>query len=362
MLKAYINGRFLAKPVTGTERFAREILVALDNLLSEAGRTISVTCLVPTSANPAIELKAVKIVKTGRFQGHAWEQWDLFRAARNGVLVNLTNSAPVLHPNQWTIIHDALVYRQPLNYARSYRLFHQTLGHILSYRSRIGTVSDFSRDEIATILRRPAAEIEVFANGREHIYRQTPDERIVTKLGVASRPYFLFVGSPSPSKNLSRAIQAFASLRRAEAAFVIVGNLNKSVFCGDSSGQTENVIMAGRLSDAEVAALYRGARALVFPSLYEGFGIPPLEAMTLGCPVIASDIPPVREVCGDAVVYFDPTSVAEIGRCMTLVLDNAALRAELVEKGLAQGVNFSWWQTANKLLGKMEEAALGLGS
>lgn len=359
----YINGRFLGKSVTGTERFAREIVWAMDAALAE-GRSSSgdapvVTIMAPPGTAAPEGLKYIGFKTCGTRGGHAWEQWDLYRATRGGWLLSLTNSGPVLHPRQMVVIHDAAPYRVPGDFSFAYRMFHQILGRVLAWRSRIASVSEFSRGDLSAVLGIPAAGIPVFYNGHEHMLRTGPDAGVVERLGLSGRPYFLFVGSPVPRKNLAMAIRAFGALGREDISFVIVGAASAKVFREGAQARAANIVMPGRLSDAEIVGLYRQAQALLFPSLYEGFGIPPLEAMVQGCPVLASDIAPVREVCGDAAWYFDPRDAGDCTRCMKAFLDApAGERAALAAKGTARYPAFSWKASAARLL----EALMGQGN
>jgi glycosyltransferase involved in cell wall biosynthesis len=113
--------------------------------------------------------------------------------------------------------------------------------------------------------------------------------------------------------------------------------------------------MPGRLTDGEIVALYRHALALVFPSLYEGFGIPPLEAMVHGCPVLAADIPAVHEVCGDAALYFNAHDVADCTHCLQEFLDDPAKAESLRQKGIARYSEFSWSKSAGQVLQRLTE-------
>src|SRR5581483_8332013 len=134
----------------------------------------------------------------------------------------------------------------------------------------------FSRGELSETLNIPINDIVIAPNGADHLSKVDDDNSILKSLKLHRRRYFLFVGSPTPNKNLSTAVKAFRSLNRSDARLVLVGALAKGIFGGDGLLQGEGVVMAGRLSDGEIARLYQAATALVFPSLYEGFGIPPL--------------------------------------------------------------------------------------
>lgn len=116
--------------------------------------------------------------------------------------------------------------------------------------------------------------------------------------------------------------------------------------------------MPGRLTDGEIVALYQHALALVFPSLYEGFGIPPLEAMVHGCPVLAADIPAVREVCGDAALYFNSHDTADCTRCLQSFLDDPAMGKSLRQKGAARYEEFSWRKSAEQVLERLSKSEL----
>ncbi|MDR3424425.1 MAG: glycosyltransferase family 1 protein [Alphaproteobacteria bacterium] len=354
-LPIFINGRFYGKKITGTERFAREIVAALDALLCERNSDANVTILAPQGTVKPDGVSRIGFANVGCLHGHAWEQWDLARAARHGVLLNFCNSGPVFHPRQLVVVHDAAVYRIPGNYGRLYGLFHRALGRFLAQRAMLTSVSNFSRKELAAIWGVEESAVSILPNGHEHILRHRPEPEILGRLGLRKRPYFFFVGSPVPNKNLNRAIAAFTELRRPDTAFVIVGATAGKVFAGNRFEATENVMMTGRLTDGEIVALYRNAAALVFPSLYEGFGIPPLEAMALGCPVVASRIPPVVEVCGDAALYFNPLDTADMAARMKEIIASPELRAELKRKGDLRTRLFLWRDSAGKLLEEIEK-------
>ncbi|MGI2030853.1 glycosyltransferase family 4 protein [Rhizobium panacihumi] len=347
--KIFINGRFLGRPVTGVERFAGMILREIDAVLTpaNAGRFM---VLAPQGVARPDWLKTIGFENVGSRSGHAWEQTDLWRACRGGVLVNLCNSGPVLHGRQLTVLHDALVYRHPENFSRAYGTFHRLLGRLLAKRANLATVSDFSRQELSRLLGVEAQTIGLVPNAIDHVFAVEPDVSVLKKFDLETRPFFLFVGSPANNKNLAGAIRAFIALDRPDVAFVMVGGA-ANTFAKSLLGELPpSVVSTGRLTDEEIQALYRKAAALVFPSIYEGFGIPPLEAMAVGCPVIASDIPPVREVCRDAVVYFDPHHVASITSAMRDVVDGTVDIAAVRERGLARTRDFSWKNSAERLL------------
>ena len=341
---------FYKNPSPGPSVLPREIVWAMDGLLEKDPDHAKIEIIAPQGTPAPEGLENIGFRTCGKRQGHAWEQWDLYRATCKGTLLSFTNSGPVLHPEQLVVIHDVAPYRMPEDFSFSYRTFHKLLGCLLALHSRIATVSEFSKNELAAILGIDAARIPVLHNGHEHILRSVPDNAITGKLGLQDKPYFLFVGSPVPRKNLAMAVEAFKALGREDISFVIVGASNSKVFRESPDVRSDNVILSGRLSDEEIVGLYTNALALVFPSLYEGFGIPPLEAMVHGCPVLAADIPPVKEVCGEAAIYYSPHDPAECTHTLKEFLGNPQKRDVMIQKGKERAPIFSWEVSAAKLL------------
>ncbi|PTM43042.1 glycosyltransferase family 1 protein [Bosea sp. 124] len=350
-----INGRFLAQPLTGVQRFARELTQALDRKIAagevpQALRGMDWRLVVPGEAKADLDLTAIRLERLGGGTGHLWEQTALAWRARGDLLVGFGGSGPLLHRDQLTVIHDATIFRHPASFSRSYRIFHGLLGAVLTRTARIATVSHFSRGELGEIFRVDPAGISVVYNATDHFAGLVPDETILDRLKLTGGDYFLLVGTLKPNKNIAFAIQAFEALAAAGQKLVIVGGIHSRVFKGGDYGTGEGLVFAGRLSDAEIAELERRATAFVFPSLYEGFGIPPLEAMSQGCPVLASDIPPVREACGEAALYFDPTRQETLVQAMRTVLGEPATRDRLIADGHANAKRFSWAGSADSLL------------
>ncbi|MBK3665292.1 glycosyltransferase family 4 protein [Bradyrhizobium diazoefficiens] len=354
-MKLFINGRFLSQKLTGVQRYAAEMVKAVDSLLvSDRSpallREAEWQLLVPADASETIGLDRIKIRRIGRLKGHAWDQIDLAHAATGGRLISLANAGPIFHRDQIVVIHDAQVFRRPDFFGWRYLAVHRTMDRLLARRATIATVSAFSRRELAAVLGLAASDIPIFPNSAEHFAATQPDPGILNRLGVLPRSYFLFVGSRTKNKNLSVAIEAIRLLNRPDIPLVIVGGDNSKVF-HDNSGETQpGLILAGRLTDSEIAALYARATAFIFPSLYEGFGVPPLEAMLFACPVIASTAEAVKETCGDAAAYFDATDAKALSERMRERLAKGPISDEersIQQQRLAQ---FSWRTSAEALL------------
>jgi len=291
-----INGRFLTQPLTGVQRFAREMTRALDARIASgqvphALKDARWRLLTPGKAVDDLGLKAISVERFGSGPGHVWEQGALYWRARRDMLIGFGGSGPVLHGDQVVVIHDVTLFRHPASFGRGYRLFHGALGFILARRAKLGTVSNFSRQELADVFRVSATGIDVIYNATDHFARLLPDEGVIQRLGLADTPFFLLVGTLKPNKNVEFAVRAFEALGAGDHKLVVVGGTDPTVFRDIAPTSKGNLVFPGRLTDEEIAGLQRRAVAFVFPSLYEGFGIPPLEAMTQGCPVLAADIP-----------------------------------------------------------------------
>ncbi|OKP78883.1 glycosyl transferase [Ensifer adhaerens] len=350
-----INGRFLTQPLTGVQRFAREMTRALDQRIASGAvphalKGVRWRLLAPKAAVDDLDLKAISVERFGSGPGHVWEQGPLHWRARRDTLIGFGGSGPVLHGDQVVVIHDVTLFRHPASFGRGYRLFHGALGFLLARRAKIGTVSNFSRKELADVFRVPAPGIDVIYNATDHFADLQPDDGIIGRLGLADTPFFLLVGTLKPNKNVEFAVRAFETLGARDHKLVVVGGTDPNVFRDIAPTSKGDLIFPGRLTDAEIAGLQRRAVAFVFPSLYEGFGIPPLEAMTQGCPVLAADIPPVREACVDAVRYFDPLKTETLVEAMRMISADATLRRELTHAGYDNAKRFSWDGSAVALL------------
>lgn len=351
----FINGRYLSQPLSGVQRYAEEIVRAIDTKVGAGTIGPSCVLLVPHDARDP-KLRHIPVQRVGRYSGHVWDQVEYAMAARRGVALCLAMTGPVALRRQVVVIHDAAVQRHPEHFSKAYVAAHGTLDRLLARRTQIATVSEFSRRELADVLPVRAEDIIVAPNGAEHLAIQ-PDEGVLARLGLSDRGYFLTLGNLTKNKNLAVALRALARLEKGRTKLVVVGRIDPTVFGKAGLPEaSDDVLLPGRLDDAEVAGLMQHARALVFPSIYEGFGIPPLEAFVNGCPVLASTAPAVREVCGPAGLYFEPHDDATLAGLMRELLDDAdgQKRAALVAKGRERVALYSWGASADVLIGACE--------
>ncbi len=351
--KIFINGRFLTQPITGVQRFAIEILTALDKLCnSDNNSNFQIICLTPQSQSLSYTPNWNNILQQecGIFQGNTWEQFDLPRYSRDGLLLNLCNIGPVFHFNQIVVMHDASVFTVPETYSFSFKLKYRAVMGLLGIISKqIITVSDFSKNEISKYLKIRKEKIKVIVEGCDHVGKTVRNDSVIKNNGL-SGPFFLIVGSASKHKNVDIARKAVESGLSLNPKLVIAGGTYSKVFNKETAWNSRNVIELGYISDEELKSLYTNATAFIFPSLYEGFGLPPIEAMACGCPVICSNRASLPEVCGDAAIYFDPTDVGDLKNILQEVLEDDNIRQEMRIRGGKRSELYTWKNAAEQLL------------
>lgn len=168
--------------------------------------------------------------------------------------------------------------------------------------------------------------------------------------------YVVYVGSIEPRKNLARLVEAWTRLGDVKCALVMVG-VQARIFSDLNMPEcSRRILQLGRVPDRDLPALYSGALFLAYPSLYEGFGLPPLEAMACGCPAIVSHATSLPEVCGEAALYFNPESVDDIVEKLAVALSDESLREDLRKKTLQRANQFSWGRCADETLRILSEA------
>ena len=336
---------------------AGQMLRAIDRRLAAGGVGAPAGLLLPPGGMPPpLRAMTVRRVAGAGRSLHAWEQLRLPRAARGGLLLNLSGSAPALAAPQVCFVHDAAVFDHPEAYTAAFRQWYRFLFRRLSRTARLlFTVSAFSRARLAVALGVPQDRILVVPNGADHLADVVADTSVLATHGLADHPFLLAVGSANPTKNLATLLDAWRVLNRGDTArLVLVGGNNARVFADHRHVEVPGLVRLGHVGDAALKALYGRAVGLVFPSIYEGFGMPPLEAMACGCPVAASTAASLPEVCGGAALEFDPHSVSAIAAAMRALLDDAALRERLRVLGLRRAAGYRWDDAAALLLGHLE--------
>lgn len=253
-----------------------------------------------------------------------------------------------------TTVHDLTYLRYPETMdKKNLHRIQRDIAYSLQRSDRILTVSEFSKKELCQLLPVPENKVSVVYNAPALSNETANVEQVLQKHGI-SGPYILYIGTLEPRKNLVKLIQAFDQLKKTERI------PHKLVLAGgkgwNSEGiyaqveKTADVLAIGYVSNAEKSALYQNAELFVFPSLYEGFGIPPLEAMHFGCPVVCANAASLPEVVDDAAELVDPMEVDSIAEGMLHVLEDEPYRTKLVQRGYVQAKKFNWDDSAKKLM------------
>ncbi len=342
-MKIAINGRFLSQEMTGVQRVAYNFTKELTHIFPDT-----------TVYSPADIIKNdihSTIINSKKPYSIFWEQMALPKTAfkENDLLLSFGNVAPLskLH-KQGVMIHDLAFLRHPEWFSTGFYWYYKTLIPIIAKKSKfLMTVSESSKREIVKLLKVPAEKVLVLPlwlndNFQKEIYIKNDDRE----------SYILSVASLDPRKNYSALLHGFVGMEKKEISLYAVGGGSK-VFAQEPElnafRQRSDVNFLGRCNDDELISLYKKAMFYSSMSFYEGFGLPLLEAMSCGCPLLLSDISAYRETAGDAALYADPHNAQDIREKMLEMTNNANLRQELSQKGLERAKSFDKAVTIEKL-------------
>lgn len=323
--------------MSGVQRYASEITRNLSGDI--------VVAAAPDHLNDSAYHLPQKLEIVGSKAGIAWEQLKLpayLRKKGNPLLISLCNVAPLRYANKITCLHDIAFERHPEFFSKKFVLYYRWLIPKLLKSSRhIITVSEFSKGEISSFYQINPAMITVIPNASAF-----SNEGIQSDFKPRPRPYFLFVGSLDPRKNLLFLLKAFEQAAVHDTDLLIVGASHAS-FAVDPELQAyrnhPNIVFTGYISDGELQNYYANALALVNPSLYEGYGLPVAEALSMGCPVLASSIAAFKEVGGTDIVYFNTADTAELAHLIKNFSDTPLLQKKKKIR------NESWKSSAEQL-------------
>ena len=344
-----LNGKWLSQETTGTQRYARELTRhLLPHLPDRPVLHVPAKAEVPDWALAQVE------VRRSRLRGTAFEQLALPWAARRDLLLSLGGAAPLLARRQVATMHDATMFRFQHTYSRTFATWYRFMYRIVGRRAqRVLTVSEFSRHELMEVLGLPADRVVVVPNGVEHSDATGTGDPV----DVGEAPFVLMIGPPAAHKNIAPVATALSDRG---IPVVVVGEAGASQIFGGGARASDGSVASlvrrmGRLSDAQVTWLYQHASALVFPSLYEGFGLPVVEAQWLGCPVVTSDRASLPEVAGDAAVFVDPTSPSQVAEQVARLLADPVRLAQLAASGRQNAERFQWSASATRLASTLAE-------
>ena len=303
-----INGKYLGAGPTGVHRVADQLIQQLvcrerdlADLFPEA------LCIVAPRNLPEQTRFTAKTERRGVFSGQLWEQFDLPRLTRSDLLLNLCNLGPMMSTGAITMIHDAQVFITPGSYPRSFAAFYQQVLPILGRRhARILTGSEFTATQLVRLGVAEHDRISVIPDGGDHILSYEACPEILERFHLKRHKFVVGLANVQVHKNIGLLLKAFSDPALSELRLVLVGGADRKQFEALGHSVSQNVTFTGRVEDGELRALLETALCVAFPSTTEGFGLPPLEGMMLGCPAVLAPCGALPEVGGKAALFAAP--------------------------------------------------------
>lgn len=344
----YINGRFLSQKITGVQRYALEVIKHLDEFITKNKCEIQMEFILvsPKNVKQDIRLNNIKHVQKGRLKGHLWEQIELPVFTRKGFLLNLCNTAPLIKKKQTVTIHDASVYAYPNGFSITFRMWYKFLYFVLGrHLENIFTVSNFSAKELQKYCGISKEKIWVNYLGINHILKIKGNELVLKKYDIPENEFVLAVSSLNRNKNFQMIIET-AKIKK-DVIFVIAGGFSERIFSTTRLDSLPNVKYIGYITDEDLVGLYKRASCFLYPSLYEGFGLPPLEAVACGCHTIVSNCASLPEVCEDSVLYCNPNDAKDIAKKLDFILKN---KKKFIDKSKVIIEKYCWQETVKNII------------
>jgi len=363
-MKIGINGRFLMAKRTGVQRAAYNLLRTLVQVDRENEYLIFTG--ESQKQNPDWNFPNVKIVPARirfgeSFRNHFWEQFVLPKLAQKhkiDILHSPANTAPLMYRGKSVIhIHDLCFVVNPQWYSFSFHTVYNFLIPRLARRAtRVITNSNNSKNDLLQFCQVPAGKVSLIYWAVDDMFHEALNGAKDKKDFTKHDDYILYVGSLEPRKNIRALIAAFEKFRnrnpQQKTKLVLIGG--ESPLFGEVrlkvKQYTDDVVFKGFVNDTQLAEYYKNATLVAYPSLYEGFGLPPLEAMASGTPVVTSNTSSIPEVVGDAAIMVNPYDTDALAVAIERVVTDQNLRSELIERGIKQVQRFNWYRVARNTL------------
>jgi glycosyltransferase involved in cell wall biosynthesis len=348
-------------------RYAREVTLALDALISEGhllGCDLEIDLVVPRPLSEPLHLDAITVRVVPEFNRprlpQFWVQAQLPLHVPGGLL-SFCNLAPVALKRQIVCIHDMHTRLMPSSYGRRFRWAHRVIFPVLGRRAaRVTTVSQLSRRHIVEFGIAPEENIVVTYNGSDHAKRW--DASKSTLAVDRGRPYVLCLGRRDQEyKNMGLLAKLAPQLEAMGLDLWMPGDVDEAALLRHVHEVSANIVLLGRIGDDDFKKALEGALCFLFPSRIEGFGLPAIEAMASGCPVVASTSPCLPEVCENAALFAHPDDVAGWAENVRLLMLSPDLRESMVKKGHARANSYSWRVIAAKYLELMMQVDADFG-
>lgn len=386
-----IDARFYGPIGKGLGRYTQEIV---DNIIKmvDLSQVSVVVFLSPENFNEfSISHKNIKKIKI-RMHWYSWQEqiffpWFIWREKLD--LIHYPHfNVPVFTPCRFVVtIHDLILTHFPTTRATTHSplvyyfknlAYRFVIKQAIKRSQKVITVSNFTKNDILEQFKIPEEKIVVTYEGVANLYKGN-DDSFSVKLNyqennlienVLKNDFLLYVGNAYPHKNLEFLLRVFKNIReiKPNLRLVLIGkedyfynklrNFALSINLLKSNSEDSPVVFADYVPDRQLLVFYQKASAYIFPSLYEGFGLPPLEAMAQSCPVISASASSLPEILGQAALYFNPKEEEELKKRVLELLDNESLRSELINKGKEQIKKYSWEECARQTFSVYEQALI----
>jgi glycosyltransferase involved in cell wall biosynthesis len=347
-----INGKFLLAAMEGMPRTGREICVAFDRLLDdERFSGVKMKILAPKGASKTLPLRNIPILEVGKSSGLFWEQVEFPYLLGKRYSLNFTSTAPLAKQYGCVVVHDAQFRSVPESHLWRSSALYKTVTPAVARRYRtIITPSAYAKEEVLRYDVCKRNDINVIHNGGDHVLRSEHDQNTLTQLGLEKDGYILAMSQVHSHKNLKTVFDALAQDPFLAQRLVLAGSASPEDYSKAGLSVPAGTRFLGRVPDSQLVELFRHARMFLFPSTTEGFGLPPLEAMYMGCPTICAHAGAMPEVCGEGTLFAAPLDAIDWLAKIRYLWNSEEARGQLSLQGCQKAATYTWLKAAESYL------------